>query len=168
MMKIRKILAAVLLICVLTPALAACGKTLSGRYVIADLTDDPEGTTFAELDEMYKEEDQTITDYLYMEFQSGGGFTLVLFGEEEAKGTYAKSGKTLTLTSGGISADATVKGDKITYTYETGAKLIFQKVPSGLSTGAIVGIAAGSAVALGVAGFCVYWFAIRKKTAAKK
>ena len=37
----------------------------------------------------------------------------------------------------------------------------------GLSTGAIIGIVAGSVVVLGGGGFCIYWFIIRKKKLSK-
>ena len=126
-MKIRNVLA-VLLVSLLLLALAACNNSvLTGRYVIVDILDDPEGTTFAELDEKYKAADQKITDYYYIEFQDGGRFVIVLFGEEELQGAYTRSGNVLTLASGGESFDAAIKGKKITYDYETGAKIVFQK-----------------------------------------
>ena len=39
---------------------------------------------------------------------------------------------------------------------------------TGLSVGAIIGIVAGSVALIGSCGFCVYWFVIRKRFAAKK
>ena len=117
-----------LLVMVSLFALAACGKSsLSGRYVILDILDDPDGTTFTELDEMYKAEDLILTDFVYMEFLSGGRFVIVLFGEEEAKGTYTRSRKVITFIAEGQTFDAAISGKKITYNYETGAKLVFKK-----------------------------------------
>ena len=129
-MKIRNVLTAltVFMMLGLVLTLAACSSSsLSGRYVIVNILDDPEGTTFAEMKQDYDEINEKITDYFYIEFQKDGRFTLVLFGHEEAQGVYLLDGKTLTLTSGGESVQATLKGGKITYDYETGAKLIFKK-----------------------------------------
>jgi len=133
-MKTRNILT-VLLLCVCIFALAACGNSdpdpdtsLMGRYVIVNILDDPEETTFAELEEMYTDKDENITDYCYIEFKSGDRFTLVMFGDEEAKGTYVRDENTLTFKkSDDSSSSATIEDNKITYTYETGAKLVFEK-----------------------------------------
>ena len=38
-----------------------------------------------------------------------------------------------------------------------------EKLPSGLGTGAIVGIAVGGTAVLGGGGFCLWWFVFRKK-----
>jgi hypothetical protein len=160
----RILLAILLTICLLT--LGACngGKdaeaTMTGQYVIVDIAEDPDGMTFAELEAMYREMDQNIGDHSYFEFMDDGQFRLVLFGEEEAKGTYARDGGILTLTvgeelpsaagetaanggtptaageatadggitiPGGITQTATVSGKRITWTYENGAKLVFEK-----------------------------------------
>ena len=163
-MKIRNILMPVLLLSILLFALAACGDAqLSGKYRIADVLDDPEGTTFAELDEMYKADSLNLTDYCYMEFQDGGGFVITLFGGEEARGTYTRNGNILTLTSGGESADAVIDGKNITWTYETGAKLVFRKeTRDDLPTGVLIGIIAGSAALLCTGGFAV-WSIVRKR-----
>ena len=68
-----------------------------------------------------------IEDYVYMDVHDGKTFTLVLFGEMEASGTYARKGKTLTLASEGETMTAEISGKKITWTYENGAKLVFEK-----------------------------------------
>jgi len=169
-MKTRNLLT-VLLLCVCVFAFAACGSSsntsLTGRYVIVNILDDADGTTFAELDRMYKDKDEKITDYLYIEFLSGDRFTLVMFGDEEAKGTYIRDKNTLTFKSGVTQSYATIKGNKITYTYETGAKLVFQqKDTGGLPTWALVIIIVGGTGVLFGGGFALYWFVIRKKKAA--
>ncbi|MCL1982721.1 MAG: hypothetical protein FWG53_06535 [Clostridiales bacterium] len=126
-MNTRKILRALLVVSLLF-ALAACGSSpLSGKYVIVDITDDPDGVTFADLDAMYKGVGESLEEYMYMEFLEGGRFTLVLFGEEAAAGTYARQGKTLTLTAQSETTAAAISGKKVTWTYETGAKLVFEK-----------------------------------------
>ena len=109
--------------------LAACSKqpTMDGKYVIVDITDDPDGVTFADLDAMYKEIEGNIEEYLYMEFLEDGKFVIVLFGEEEASGTYSLDGNTLSLTVGGDTTSIDVSGKQVTWTYENGAKLIFEK-----------------------------------------
>ena len=166
-MKIRNILTVltVLMMFGLVFTLTACssGSSLSGKYAIINVLDDPE-TTFKEMKQKYKAEKEKITNYFYFEFQKDGKFTLVIAGEEEAIGVYLVDGKTLTLTSGGESVRATFKGGKITYDYETGAQLIFKKL--GLSTGAIIGVVVGSMVLLGAGGCAIYWFIIRKKKVA--
>jgi len=132
MKRSRNILIA-LLLCVSAFTLVACNSnaSLSGRYVIVDVLYDPEGATFADLAKDYTDINKNITDYCYIEFNSGDRFELVMFGDKEAGGTYVRKGKTLTLTSGGKSSDAIINGKKITYTYdtgyETGAKLLFKK-----------------------------------------
>jgi len=163
-MKTRNVFA-VLLVSALLLALAACGNDSqpSGKYLLAGVTGDPDGTTFAELDEMYKAKDERITDYWYMEFLSGGRFTLVLSGETEAGGTYTRDGNVLTLTAAGKSSDAVINGKKITYTYETGAKLIFRKAPEGLSKAALIWIITGSVALVLIAGIAVLAVKKRKK-----
>ncbi|MCL2798396.1 MAG: hypothetical protein FWD58_10165 [Firmicutes bacterium] len=147
------------LLCAAVATLSACGggapadTSLTGRYLIVDISDDPDGTTFNGLDAMYKAENERITDYIYFEFLSGERFTLVLFGEEEAGGTYTRDGNSLSFMVGAESFAAILDGDKLTYPYEAGAKLIFQKEKEatlpvgGLPTNALVAIIAG-AVAL--------------------
>jgi len=127
-MKTRNILALLLAFCLIC-TLAACGggSSLTGKYVIADITDDPDGLTFDDLDVLYKEIRDNIEDYVYMEFHDGKTFTLILFGEVEASGTYARKGKVLTLTTEGEAMTAEISGKKITWTYENGAKLVFEK-----------------------------------------
>ena len=100
---------------------------MAGRYVIVEITDDPDGVNYSDLDGMYKEQELDLKDYMYMEFSEDGEFTLVLFGEEEAKGTYTKKGKNVTITANGETINTVLDGQKITWTYETGAKLIFEK-----------------------------------------
>jgi len=157
-MKKIKTLTLLLLIPVLLLSLAACGQATSlvGRYVLSNVYDDPEGTTFAELEEIYAADNLKITDYMYFEFQSDARFTLVLFGDEEANGTYVLDGKTLTLKSAGEQFAAPISGDLITYTYQTGAKLVFKKeCVGGLPVGAIIAIIAGSAVVLAGVAFLI-------------
>ena len=129
-LKFRMILAAIFAVCLIL-MLAACSNNspLTGKYVIADIADDPDGTTFAQLDEMYKEMELDIADYVYFEFTDTGRFTLVMFGKTEAQGGYRRGGKTLTLTAGGADEvmTAEISGNKITWTYEGGATLIFEK-----------------------------------------
>jgi len=127
-MKSRKIPALLLALCMIF-ALAACrgGSSLTGKYVLVDITDDPDGLTFDDLDVLYKEIGDNIEDYVYMDFHDSKTFTLVLFGETEASGTYAQKGKTLTLTTEGEAMTADITGKKITWTYENGAKLVFEK-----------------------------------------
>jgi len=126
-MKIRSFLT-VILVAGMICALAACGGSpLSGKYVITDVIDDPEGVTFEYMNEMYKDMGLDLTDYLYFEFLSGNRFMLVMFGEEEAKGTYTQAGNTLTLTTEGRSTTAVISGKKITWTYDSGGKLVFTK-----------------------------------------
>lgn len=160
-MKRRNLITILMMFAVVLVLTACSSDLLVGKYVLVNVLDDPEGTTFTELEQMYKVENQKITDHFYMEFESNGKFVLVIAGDEDARGIYLVSDKTLTLTSGGVSVQATFKDGKITYNYETGAKLVFQK--PGLSVGAIIAIIAGSVVFLCAAGFCVYRFVIRKK-----
>ena len=129
-MKIRIILA-VFLIIVLLFTFAACSGNkdtpLTGKYVIVGITDDPDGVTFADLDAMYKEIEQDLEDYMYMEFLDDGNFTLILFGEEDAKGVYTRDGNNVTINAGGETINMTLDGKKITWHYENGANLIFEK-----------------------------------------
>ncbi|MCL1808526.1 MAG: hypothetical protein FWG42_02030 [Clostridiales bacterium] len=129
-MKTRNFLA-LLLVIGLFCALAACGgdkdAPLTGRYVVIDITDDPDGVAFTDLDAIYKGLGKNIEEYTYMEFWGDGKFTLVMFGEEEASGTYLLKGKTLTLSAGKEMLSADILGKKITWTYENGARLIFEK-----------------------------------------
>jgi len=125
-MKKHTILAILLIICLFT--LVACkDSTLSGKYVISDIIGDPEGITFDEMDGMYKDLGLKVTDYVYFEFTDGDSFRLVLFGEEEAFGTFVQDGNTLTLTAGGGTTTAEISGKKITWTYMGGGQLVFEK-----------------------------------------
>jgi len=127
-MKPRRISALLLVICLLC-ALAACGDApLAGRYVIADIVGDPDGLTFDDLDVLYKEIGDDITDYAYLDLDEGGGFTLVLFGEVEVLGTYSRQGAVLTLTAEGEAMTAEIAGDRITWEYEDGVRIVFAKV----------------------------------------
>ncbi|MCL1809957.1 MAG: hypothetical protein FWG42_09380 [Clostridiales bacterium] len=127
-MKTCRILAILLAVCLLF-TLAACGSSsaLSGKYVIVNITDDPDGVTFADLDAMYKEAGENLEDYMYVEFLENSRFALVMFGEVEATGTYARKGKTLTLTEGRETTTAEISGKKVTWTYENSTKLVFKK-----------------------------------------
>jgi len=145
-----KYIAAALTLSVLL-SLAACGgkSALSGVYAIKDITDDPDGMTYAEMETMYKEMNLNIQDFLRFEFTKDGSFTLLMFGDTES-GTYKKDGKTLTLTfddgkpgasstpaasssaaskpaSSARTSTAAISGDKISWTYQSGAKLVFEK-----------------------------------------
>ena len=142
-MRFYRTFAALLVVCLLL-SLGACGSKspLSGVYVIKDITDDPDGMTFAEMESMYKELKLDIQDFLRFEFTKEGLFTLTMFGDIE-EGSYTRSGNTLTLTfDGGVSgvaskgaaptspvttSTAEISGNKITWTYGSGAKLVFEK-----------------------------------------
>jgi len=130
-MKIRNIMAAMLAISLLF-MLAACGgnnnaaDSLVGKYAIADIKNDPDGTTLKELETMYKKDGLNLTDHLYLELFEGNGFVLVMFGETEMVGTYTLANGSLILTSGGDVQTASVSGNTITWEYENGAKLIFK------------------------------------------
>jgi len=126
-MKTRNILLVLLVVSILCTLAACSGSSLSGKYVIVDVVDDPEGITFEEMDGMYKDMGLSIKDYLYIEILDGDRFKLVMFGEEEAKGTYTRDGDTLTLTAEGGTSTAEVSGKKITWTYAGSAKLVFEK-----------------------------------------
>ena len=133
-MKFRTVFAAMLAVCLIL-TLAACknedkaDEPLTGNYVIVDVTDDPDGITFAELDGMYREMELDIQDFVYFSFYEDEWFKLVMFGDTEAEGTYMREGKTLTLTAGGADEvmTAEISGNQITWTYENGAKLVFEK-----------------------------------------
>ena len=127
-MKPRNIIAVLLAVSLLV-TLAACGseKPLAGKYVITGISDDPGGLTFADLEAMYKDMELEIADYLYFEFMDGGRFTMVMFGNQEAAGTFVRDGKVLTMTAGEWTTTADISGNKITWTYEDGAKLVFEK-----------------------------------------
>ena len=125
-MKHRIIIASLLAACMLIALCACAAAPLSGRYVIVGVSNDPDGTTFAALDKMYKEMELNIADYLYFEF-TGNEYKLVLFGEKEAGGVFTRKGNTLTLADDGESTTATVSGGRITWTYENGARLVFRK-----------------------------------------
>ena len=126
-MKTRKILTALLVVCLLFTLAACSSSSLTGKYVIVDITDDPEGVTFSDLNAMYKAVDENIEDYMFMEFSEGNRFKLILFGEEEASGVYTQNGNTLTFNGDGEMTTATISGKKIIWIYENGAKLIFEK-----------------------------------------
>jgi len=129
-MRNRIILAALLIICLLFMFAACSGEKntpLEGKYVIVDITDDPDGVTFADLDAMYKEIGQNLEDYIYLEFLAGSRFKLVMFGEEEKSGAYTQNGGALILTANGERTTAEIAGEKITWEYDNGAKLILEK-----------------------------------------
>ena len=137
MMKTRKVSAILLSVCLLF-TLAACGSTpLSGKYVIVDIKDDPDGVTFADLDAVYKEADENIEDHMYIEFAPGNSFTFVMFGDAEKSGTYTRKNSTLTLIDGRETMTAEISGKKITLTYENGAKPVFEKKSTGNAAAAI-------------------------------
>ena len=135
-MKFRNVLTAVLIISLVLVSFAfvACGEnkdtslTLNGKYVIVDIKDDPDGTTIEELDEMYKDMDMDLTDNLYISFSDSSRFKLVLFGKTEAEGTFAQDGDVLALNaSDGRVSKADISGGKVTWVYENGAILVFQR-----------------------------------------
>jgi len=126
-MKSRNILALLLALCLICTLAACGGSSLTGKYVIVDITDDPDGLTLDDLDALYKEIEDNIENYVYMDFHDGKAFTLVLFGEVEASGSYTLKGKDLTLTTEGEAMTAEISGKKITWIYENGAKLVFEK-----------------------------------------
>ena len=126
-MKTRTIFVVLLvadLLCILT---ACSSSTLSGKYEIVNVLDDPEGITFAELSEMYTEMGLSAKDYFYMEFSGGNRFKLIMFGKEEATGTYTLDGSVLMLTAEAGATPVDVSGKKITWTYMNGGKLVFKK-----------------------------------------
>ena len=126
-MKTRTTLAMLMvvsLLCVLT----ACGSSkLSGRYELVDVIDDPEGLTLANLEEMYTDSGLKAADYFYMEFLDGDRFKLVMFGKEEAKGTFTMNDSVLMLTSEGGTTTVDISEKKIAWTYFSGGKLVFEK-----------------------------------------
>ena len=126
-MKIRCVLVLLLIIALLSVFASCGGSPLIERYVIVDIMDDPDGTTLADLAVMYKEAAQSLEEHMYMEFLEGNKFTVVMFGEEEAAGTYTRKGKMLTLTADGETTTAVVSGSRVTWTYKNGAKLVFEK-----------------------------------------
>jgi len=128
-MKIQKIITLLLVFCLLT-AFTACSKItekpLTGRYVIVDISDDPDGMTFANLKAIYNEINQNLEEYMFMELMENGQFELVLFGQTEMFGMYSHNEKTLTLITGNETMTAEISDKKITWTYENGTKLIFE------------------------------------------
>ena len=136
----RRIALAVLAAICLTAILAACGnksndstnknsntKALEGKYVIVDVVNDPDGATFADLDNIYKDAGHNFADYAYIEFFDGGKYEFVLFGELEAEGPYVIDNKTLTLPTNGDAIAAEISGSIITLDYANGATLVFEK-----------------------------------------
>ena len=135
----RRITMAVLIAVCLTTTLVACSnnnndsngntntRALKGKYVIVDVIDDPDGTTFDDLDTMYLDAGLDFADYSYVEFLDSGKYEFVLFGEIEAEGPYDIDGKTLTLAANGDVITAEISGVKIMLVYENGATLIFEK-----------------------------------------
>jgi len=126
-MKSRNILALLLALCLICTLAACGGSSLTGKYVIVDILDDPDGLTLDDLGALYKEIEDNIEDYVYMEFHDGKTFTLVLFGEVEASGSYTWKGNVLTLATEGEAMTADISGKKIIWTYENGANLVFEK-----------------------------------------
>jgi len=133
-----RLIVIVLLIAALSFSVVACGKKnknnnknepLTGRYVICDITDDPDDTSFAEFCAEYSEDGFDCVDYNYFEFSDGNNYVFLLFGEIKTEGTYIRNGNTLTLTASvaGIATTASVSGDIIIWEYDNGAKLIFEK-----------------------------------------
>jgi hypothetical protein len=76
---------------------------------------------------MYKEMELDIADYVYLEFSDGLQFTLVMFGDVDARGTYTRDKNNLTFTAGSETPSTTMSGNKITLVYDNGAKLVFEK-----------------------------------------
>jgi len=129
-MKTRFIITILLIgsiLCVLSACSGGKDEPLSGIYVIADITDDPDGTTFEELSGIYKEMNLEIQDQFYFEFLDNARFSLILFGQEEVDGTFTQDGGVLELNAQGTTTTAEISGKKIIWTYEDGAKLIFEK-----------------------------------------
>ena len=130
-MKIRILLMIFLIVSLFI--LAACSRDdntpaeMSGKYVIVEITDDPDEANYADLAEIYREMDLNLEDYMYMEFSDDGEFILILFGEEEVKGTYTRDGKNLTIKANGETVNTILDGKKIVWTYESGANLVFEK-----------------------------------------
>ena len=137
MMKTRIVLGAFLALCFFATAVCGCetasetasetNEPLTGKYVIAEIADDPDGVTFADLDAMYKAMGVDIQDFLYIAFLEDGQYVLVLFGETEAAGAYVRDGSVLTLAAGDAETQTTaeIAGNRIVWTYGNGAKLIF-------------------------------------------
>ena len=129
------VLSALLITCLFT--MAACSKptaaSAAGKYVLTDVTGDPDGTTFADLAVLYEKMDLNIQDHAWFELTDDGWFTLVLFGEREMSGSFSLDGDILTLDVGDAALDgggidtAYLSGKTLKWIYENGATLVFEK-----------------------------------------
>lgn len=106
--------------------LVGCGgsttPTLSGKYYFVSMTADGETVTV---------EDMTAfgvnPDDLYLEFQAGGNFRIVLSGISVTQtGTFTVDGKTVTLTVEGDSLIGTIDGNRVTLEND-GETMVFEK-----------------------------------------
>ena len=120
--------------------------SLSGKYVLAGMEID--GVDFFA---QFMEAGVAPEDIYILEFLSGGKCKMIMYDEED-EGTYAVSGKSVSITIDDDSIVGTIEGDRITLSQEgdmeedgfSNMKLIFEKF-SGASGGAGSGDSSGSA-----------------------
>lgn len=123
----------VLLAALLIFVMGACGNSgdtgsastaATGTYKITSMT--MEGQTFTA--EELQANGQDITDSK-LEIKEGGEFSLVLLagGENETvSGTWTEDGNKISLTSDGVTMEATLDGNKMTLS-QNGAEMTFEK-----------------------------------------
>ena len=103
---------------------------LTGKYTLAAFEQDGEDV-LTEMVDLLKEFGTNADDLeMYIEFQSGGIFKLVMY-DEEKEGTFKVNGTTVTLTNDGDDTKGMIDGNRITIEEndpENGAlKMVFEK-----------------------------------------
>ena len=124
-MKKTRIIATVLVVIFLF-TLTACGsKSLSGKYVVTDISGETDGMSFSDIQGMAEMLGMDLSEMIALEFKDGGTFTMTMYGES-IEGTYTRKGNNLTLTVEDEPAEATIKGNTIIMESE-GVKMEFTK-----------------------------------------
>jgi len=108
--------------------------TLTGKYTIVSWEVDGQDWLefFEMMSEMADEGDEFNRDDIYIDFQSGGKFTMAMIdeGEETTEGTFTVGGNTVTLTVDGEDLKGTIDGKKIIIEEEedgVSMKMVFEK-----------------------------------------
>ena len=131
----KRTLALLLVFIVSISLFAGCGgdgnnSALTGKYTLVAYEQDGE-EILTEMMDMFKELGMVADDFeMYLEFQSGGKFKLVMSDEEE-KGTFKVNGTAVTLRAGSDDLKGIIEGDTIVIEEndpDNGAiKMVFEK-----------------------------------------
>ena len=129
----KKAVAVLMTVLVIAGALIGCGGGAAGTYKFKSMSASGVSYTretfqaFLDLAAGMGGEKLNVDDVMKFELTNDGKFTMDIYGEDEAEGTYTLSGDKITLTGpDGSSIDGTLKGNELTLTME-GETIVFEK-----------------------------------------